>query len=293
MYNYCDLSTAIPIKRERDNLQKRLLIILTSFVLLLSGVLLGISFVQEGDAGSYKNPDKSRLENIIAKGKIRVGTTGDYKPFTYWNPTTKQYEGYDIDAAKQLAKDLGVKVEFVKTTWPTLMQDLQNNKFDISMGGITRTLVREKTAHLSQAYIQDGKSPLIRKEDKEKFKSLADIDKPNVKIGVNPGGTNEKFVRENIKNAQVILVQNNLEIPKMVAEGKVDVMITDSTEARYYATQDERLSAILTENPFDLHEKGYLMPQGDLDFQNWIDLWMDEMKLQGKFKELEKKWISG
>ncbi|MCH5584608.1 transporter substrate-binding domain-containing protein [Shimazuella sp. AN120528] len=274
-------------------MQKRLLIILTSLVLLVSGFVSGIFFVQRSDADTYQNPQKSRLDQIIAQGKIRVGTTGDYKPFTYWNPTTKQYEGYDIDAAKMLANDLGVKVEFVKTTWSTMMQDLQNNKFDIAMGGITRTLLRQKTANLSDPYIQDGKSPLIRSSDKDKFKTLADIDKPDVKIAVNPGGTNEKFVKENIKNAQIITVQNNLEIPKMVAEGQVDVMITDTTEARYYANQDNRLLAILTENPFNLHENGYLMQRGDLDFQNWINLWMDEMKLHGKFKELEKKWISG
>jgi cyclohexadienyl dehydratase len=260
---------------------------------LICGFILGFFFVQKSDADTYKNPQKSRLDQILAQGKIRVGTTGDYLPFTYWNPTTKQYEGYDIEAAKMLANDLGVKIEFVKTTWPTLMQDLQNNKFDIAMGGITRTLLRQKTAHLSQPTLQDGKSPLIRKSDKEKFKTLADIDKNDVKIGVNPGGTNEKFVKENMKNAQIVMVENNLEIPKMVAEGKVDVMITDSTEARYYASKDERLLAILTDHPFNLHEKGYMMQRGDLDFQNWIDLWMDEMKLQGKFKELEKKWISG
>jgi cyclohexadienyl dehydratase len=247
---------------------------------------------QEGNAGSYKNPEKSRLDLIVKQGKIRVGTTGDYKPFTYWNPETKQYEGYDIDAAKQLAKDLGVEVEFVKTTWPTLMADLESNKFDIAMGGITRTLVRQKTAHLSAPYIKDGKSPLIRKADKDRFKSLADIDQTGVKIGVNPGGTNEKFVRANIKKAEIILIQNNLEIPKKVASGEVDVMITDSTEARYYAAQDGRLLSIMTENPFDLHEKGYLLNRGDLDFQNWIDFWMEDMKLHGKFQELEKKWIS-
>nr|WP_230077551.1 transporter substrate-binding domain-containing protein [Anoxybacillus sediminis] len=51
-----------------------------------------------------KKKFESRLDEIIARGYIRIGTTGDYKPFTYLNPKTGQYEGYDIDAMKELAK---------------------------------------------------------------------------------------------------------------------------------------------------------------------------------------------
>ncbi|MDO7484875.1 transporter substrate-binding domain-containing protein [Peribacillus frigoritolerans] len=70
--------------------------------------------------------------------------TGDYKPFTYLNPETNEYEGIDVDAAKELGKDLGVEVEFVATTWPTMMKDLQADKFDIAVGGVTRNTARQK-----------------------------------------------------------------------------------------------------------------------------------------------------
>jgi cyclohexadienyl dehydratase len=267
--------------------------------MLLAGFLGGNLFaqyqevtpVEAANAVKAVKHDDSRLDQIMKKGIIRVGTTGDYKPFTYWNPETKQYEGYDIEAAQLLAKNLGVEVQFVKTSWPTLMTDLQKDKFDLAVGGITRNLEREKIGHMSAPYIRDGKAPLIKAVDKDRFTSLADIDQPFVKIGVNPGGTNEKFVQQNIKNAQVTVVQNNLDIPKMVAEGTFDVMITDAVEARYYAKQDERLYAALADQPFTVHEKGYLMHRGDLTFQNWINLWMEEQHLQGTFKQLEEKWI--
>lgn len=122
-------------------MRKRLALFAVTFVLLFAGFLTGL-FIQKGDAEPTKK--LSRLDLNLKRGEIRVGTTGDNKPFTYLIPKTKQYEGYDIDVAKMLAKDLGVKVKFVKTTWPNLMSDLQANKFDIAMGGITRTLEREK-----------------------------------------------------------------------------------------------------------------------------------------------------
>ncbi len=111
------------------------------------------------------------------------------------NPSTKQFEGFNIDAANLLAKDLGAKVEFVQTSWPTLIKDLQDDKFDIAMGGITRNFERQKVSNLSPAYFTDGKIPLIRDEDKDRFKSLKDINQSSVRIGVNP---DENLLRQKV-----------------------------------------------------------------------------------------------
>jgi cyclohexadienyl dehydratase len=234
---------------------------------------------------------ESRLDEVIARGYIRVGTAGDYKPFTYLNPKTGEYEGYDIDAAKQLAEALGVEVRFVKTSWPTLMDDLLADKFDIAMGGISRNYQRQIAAHLSQAYYLDGKTALINEKNKDKFKSLADIDQPGVTIAVNPGGTNEKFVRANIKQAKITVIENNMDIPGLIAEGKYDVMFTDGVEAKYYAKQDKRLYAAFTDHPFTHDDKAYLMQRGDAIFQNFVNFWVEEMKAKGGFAALEKKWL--
>ncbi|AJY74754.1 transporter substrate-binding domain-containing protein [Paenibacillus beijingensis] len=242
------------------------------------------------DGPALKKYD-SQLDQIIDRGYIRVGMTGDYKPFTYLNPATNEYEGYDVDAMKQFAQSLGVEVRFVQTSWPTMMNDLLANKFDIAVGGVTRNTDRQKKAYVAEGYIQFGKAPLIRAEDKDKYTSLEDINKPTVRIGVNPGGTNEVFVRQYLKNANVTVVQNNLDIPHLVADGTYDVMITDTVEAMTYAKADSRLFAALTEKPFTKSEKGYMIPRGDFIYASYLEMWIDEMKLQGKFDALYKKWL--
>lgn len=234
---------------------------------------------------------ESRLDAIIARGYILVGTTGDYKPFTYLNPETHELEGYDIDAMKQFAESLGVEVRFVQTTWPTLMSDLLADKFDIAAGGITRNTARAKTASLSDPYLSFGKSPLIRAADKEKYKSLEDINKPEVRIGVNPGGTNQAFVNQYLPNATVTVVEKNLDIPGMIADGTFDVMITDNIEAIVYAKADPRLYAALADDTFTQNVTTYMTHRGDPIFSEYLNLWIDEMKLQGKFDELYEKWI--
>nr|WP_246625099.1 transporter substrate-binding domain-containing protein [Fictibacillus nanhaiensis] len=239
---------------------------------------------------SFTHKPISKLDSILQKGIIRIGTTGDYKPFTYYNPETNCFEGYDIVMGKKIAKDLGVEVRFVPTSWTDLMNDLMADRFDIAMGGISRNLDRQKRAHLTAPYFSDGKTPLIRREDKDRFNSLQDIDRPEVTIGLNPGGTNEKYVKAHINNAVIKMVPHNLDIPQKVASKEVDVMITDSIEALYYEKQNPVLYAAMVDKPFIKSQKVYMIPRGDLDFQNWITLWMEENEMSDFSVKEKRLW---
>jgi cyclohexadienyl dehydratase len=233
----------------------------------------------------------SHLDRIGQQGVLRVGTTGDFKPFSYLNPATNDYEGHDIDAAKLLAESLGVKIQFVKTTWPTLLKGIQEDQYDIAMCGITRNLARQKVAGLSHPYINVGKSPLIRTADRNRFKTLTDIDRPGVKIGVNPGGTNQRFVDANIKQATVVVIERNLSIPEKIVAGEVDVMITDNVEAMIVSKAEPRLYAVDPENTYTKDDFGYLMPRDDPAWINYVNLWLDLAKLKGDLARLHQKWI--
>lgn len=229
------------------------------------------------------------LDEILASGTLKVGTTGDYKPFSFNNEGS--YEGFDIAVAQNFADKLGVELELVKTSWPTLMDDLKAGKYDIGMSGITRTTSRQKEARFSQGYVMFGKTPLVASANASQFASLLDIDKEGVKIGVNPGGTNEKFVKANIKNAEVILFTSNLEIPVAVAQQKVDVMITDSVEALYYAATNEKLAAPLADTPFTRSQLGYLMSADAERLQDTVNFMMNQMNLKGEMAALKKEYL--
>ena len=147
--------------------------------------------------GTMTTAFAAHLEDIAARGTIRVGTTGDYRPMSYKDKETGKYEGFDAELAEKLAASLHVKVEYVPTTWKTLSQDTKDGKFDLALCGITRTFDRERTLTMSDGYLLFGKTILCRKGDAAKFKTLADLNKPGVRVMVNPGGTNEKFARAN------------------------------------------------------------------------------------------------
>jgi len=133
--------------------------------------------------------DGSRLDAILERHALRVGTTGDYRPFTALDKGTGEYSGFDIDMARALAKALGVSIEFKPTTWSGLAKGLAADDFDIAMGGVSVTLDRQKVGFFSNPYLRDGKAPIARCADQQKYETLAEIDRPGVKVIVNPGGT--------------------------------------------------------------------------------------------------------
>src|SRR5271154_7191662 len=144
-------------------------------------------------ATSVQAQQPSRLDEIIKRGSLRVGMTGDYLPFTYLYKTTETYRGFDVDMAEALGKALGVKVEFVQTAWPQMMKDFEADQFDIAMGGVSITFDRQKKGLFSTAIMREGKTPIARCADQGKYQTLAEIDKPGTHVIVNPGGTNERF----------------------------------------------------------------------------------------------------
>src|SRR5207253_5396992 len=177
-----------------------------------------------------QQPANSRLDDIIKRGTLRVGMTGDYQPFTYFDKATSKFRGFDVDMAAVLGKALGVKVECVSTAWPQLMKDFEADNFDIAMGGVSITLDRQKKGLFSTPIMREGKTPIARCADVEKYQTLADIDKKGTRVIVNPGGTNERFARANVKDAEINVFPDNTVIFDEIAKGNADLMMTDASE---------------------------------------------------------------
>jgi cyclohexadienyl dehydratase len=233
----------------------------------------------------------SRLDDILARGVLRVGTTGDYRPFTALDKSSGAYAGFDIDLAQSLGAALGVKVEFEPTSWPNLARDFQAGAFDIAMGGVSVTLDRAKKGFFSIPYMREGKTPIARCADTEKFQTLADIDRPGVKVIANPGGTNERFDRANLHAAAIAIYPDNVTIFDEIAKGDADLMITDASETRFQQKLHAGvLCAIHPDKPFDFAEKAYWIPQ-DPALKAFVDQWLHMAMENGAFAAIYAKWF--
>ena len=163
-------------------------------------------------------------------------------------------------------------------------------KFDLAIGGISITDARRETMLMSDGYLANGKTIICRASEAERYMSLAAIDKPEVRVMVNPGGLNEKFANENLTHATIIVYSKNEEIPTLVAEGKADVMITEITEAPWYVQNDPRLAAPLLNEPFNHGEIGVLMRKGQDDLLQMVNEIIRQMKSDGTLRKLQEKY---
>ena len=231
----------------------------------------------------------SRLDEVMKSGKLRVCTPGDYKPFSFQRPDGG-FEGLDIDLVQSAAKSLGVEVVMVKTAWPTLMKDFIE-KCDVAVGGISVTTDRQKTAFFTTPYMVNGKAPITKCENVAKFQTIADIDKPNVTVIENPGGSNEKFARTNLKQAKIVIFNDNTTIFDEILKGNADVMISESVETIVQSKLRPGLCAVNPERPLQYGEMAYLIPRGDATFKAWVDQWLHLARASGDYDRMVAVWL--
>ncbi|WP_372588190.1 transporter substrate-binding domain-containing protein [Acidovorax sp. BLS4] len=251
--------------------------------LVAAGAVICLSLVTAAHAGP-------RLDKIMESKVLRVGTPGDYRPFAI--KTDAGYSGHDIDVIELMAKELGVKVEYVATSWPNLMKDMQGDKFDVAVGGITRNVTRIRQIEMLPGYAPFGKVALVRTADKAQYQTLQDLNKSSVRVIKNPGGTNETFVLQNLTAAQVSTHDKNAEIPALIAEGKGDVMITETYEALHYAKADPRLTAAFIDAPLTpTNTLGFMLPKDDADYSRVMEFVWGLLDARGTLKQSADKWL--
>jgi cyclohexadienyl dehydratase len=236
---------------------------------------------------SVRQTSVPALQRIAATGLLRVGTTGDYAPFSL--DSGGSLSGSDIQLAQELAGQLHAKVVFVHTSWSSMLDDLGHGKFDVSMGGVSVTPAREAQGAFSVPYASGGKTILARCGDSRKYRSLAAVDRPRVRVVVNPGGTNEQYVRSNVHHAQIVTHADNRTIFDEISARRADVMITDDVEAELQAHHHPGLcrtfSGTLTHS-----DKAILMPH-DPELVTAVDAWLSPAIASGEPARVLKDYL--
>ena len=247
-------------------------------------ILTFMAFALAGQA----NAD-SALQSILNSGKLKVGTTGDWDPMTMRNIATNKYEGYDIDVMTQLAKDLGVEVEFVPTDWKTLVSGVTSDKYHIT-GSASISPARAKSAGYSISYFSLATVPLILSKNANKFKSWDDLNNANVTVAATLGTTQEKQIKEYFPNARHQIVESPARDFQEVLAGRADAHITSNIEANKLVEKYSQMMIVPVDQPKSPTPVAMLLPQADQVWINYVDTWITLKREQGFFDKLGKKW---
>ena len=209
-------------------------------------------------AGIERYP--SRWQQIQKSRILRVGTTLDYAPFSYLSEGGER-EGLDIVLATQLAEFLDARLVWVRTSWPTLMKDFSSGAFDVGMSGISIIPSRAREGFFTTAYHEGGKTPITHCNLKTRFTSLDAIDRAGVRVIVNPGGTNERYVNSALKAATIVRHPDNETIFEALRARKADLMITDAIEVLVMAKRYDDLCPSMPGSLLTQQNKGWLLPK--------------------------------
>ena len=229
------------------------------------------------------------LQDILSSGTLKVGTTGDWNPMTMKDIATNTYTGYDIDVMTELAKDLGVKVEFVPADWKTLVSGVTSGKYHMT-GSASVSPARAKATGYSISYFSLATVPLVLKKNGEKFKDWADLDKADVTVAATLGTTQEKQVKEYFPNAKHQIVEAPARDFQEVLAGRADAHITSNVEALKLVEKYAEMMIVPVSAPKSPTPIAMLLPQGDQVWINYVNTWVGLKTERGFFNNLGKKW---
>ncbi|MDA9558078.1 ABC transporter substrate-binding protein [Vibrio sp.] len=238
---------------------------------------------------SFNAIAESQLNKILNNGVLRVGTTGDWNPMSLKDPTTNTYKGYDIDVMNELAKDMGVKVQFVATDWKTLVNGIKADKYDLT-GSASLNMSRAKVAGFSQPYFYLSFVPVIQKKDKEKFTDWVDFDSENVKVAATLGTVQEKMVKEFFPKAEHIVIEAPARDFQELLARRAQVSVTSNVEAATLIQRFKQLAIVPVSEPRSRTPIAMLLPQDDQVWINYINHWIKLKETQGFFDKTAKKW---
>ncbi|CAM4387236.1 transporter substrate-binding domain-containing protein [Nocardia ninae] len=221
---------------------------------------------------------------------LRVCTPGDYPPYSVAEGAG-EYRGVDIELARGFAELLRRPIQFVPVTWATLKTDFAERQCDIAVGGISDQPARRAFADFSIVYGTDGKTPITRRASGADYSTIEQINRPEVRVIANRGGTNEEFARKNFPDAQLTLWPENLTIFDEVEQGRADVFVTDAVEGRYRVRQHPGLQVLHPDKPFDSFGKVLLIRKDDPVLATLLNGYLTTQLATGTVDRLFDQWI--
>ena len=215
-----------------------------------------------------------------AQDLLRIGTSGDYTPFSVWVEAGKgspHYAGFGPELARAYARDRGLSPRFIAFRWPELMRDLEAGRFDVAMSGITVRPERSLAGRFTSPVARSGAVALVPNE--AAITSAADLNAPGVRVSVNAGGHLERTARKKLPRATIIAVADNRAVMAALKSGSVEAVITDTREAPHWQAE---MSGLRVVGPFTRDYKA-LWVRSDLpDLARDLDAWLLARELDGQ-----------
>lgn len=245
-------------------------------------VLTAVSIALVAHAtGAQAGPVADRVQS---QSVLRVCVWPDYYGVTYRHPRTQQMVGIDIDLSAELARDLKAKVEYVDSSFPTLIEDLNQDRCDVAMFAIGMLPQRMEKLAFTQPYMRSDIYGITTKTNAV-VKQWADIDKPGVLVGVQAGTFMEPIMAQRLKQATLVRIQLPATRERELTAGRIDVFMTDYPYSRRLLDNADWARLVEPPQPFSVLPYGYAVKKGDERWLAVMDAFVARIKRDGRLVE--------
>jgi ABC-type amino acid transport substrate-binding protein len=230
---------------------------------------------------------QDKLDEIIQTKNIKVCIWTEYYGISYLNQRTQKLIGIDSDLAKELAKDLKVNLEFVESSFRTLIKDLTENRCDIAMFAIGNTEERRAKIRFTSPHLSSDIYAITTKSNK-KIKNWEDIDKKSVVVAVAKGTYHEPIMKEKLKNAELLVVNGFKERNQEVLAGRADVFMTDYPYSKRMLEKTDWAKLIIPKSEYSKTPYAWAMAYGNDKFYARVEKFINDIKKDGRLLNLSK-----
>lgn len=222
-----------------------------------------------------------RLERVTRSGVLRVCIWPDYYGISYRNPKTQQLSGIDIDNAHELAQALGVRAEFVDSSFAHLINDVTQDRCDIAMFAIGITPQRQEKLSFTQPHLASDICAITTQSNR-RIKTWSDIDKAGTVVVVAKGTLHESIMRTKLQAAELQVVDTPAARELEVQTGRADVFMTDYPFSRRMLDHNDWARLVTPPQTYHVTPYAWAVQRGEERFLARVDQVLAEMKRDGR-----------
>ena len=247
-------------------------------LILMMAIISAVAMLVAGCGGGEKKAETKVL---------RVGTEATFAPFEFQKEGSKTYDGFDMDLARAIGKQMGRKVEIVNMGFDALIPALNAGNIDLVAAGMSITDERKQAVSFSEPYYTSGLIVMVNKDNKE-VKSIKDLE--GKRIAVQIGTTGEKKART-VKDAKVTAFNTNTEAAMEMKNKGVDAIINDSPVVGYYLAQGGNATAMTVGEIMEAEQYGLAVKKGNDQLLAVVNKAIAELKKSGEYDTIYKTWF--
>jgi polar amino acid transport system substrate-binding protein len=237
----------------------------------------GVEVTKAAEATPEATKAETQLDKIKKAGKIVMGTSADFPPYESHKLVNGKDEivGFDIEIAKEIAKDLGVELEIKDMKFDGLLAALDTGNVDMVVAGMTPTEERKKQVDFSNVYYRAVQTILVRAEDKATYTTIESL--KGKKVGVQKGSLQEKIATEQLKDVQIKAIGKVSDLVLELKNKKVDVVLTEGAVGTAYVSKHSDLA--VGDLTFKTDEDGsaIALKKGSTELQAEINKTIDKL----------------